>query len=86
MSSDRTAITVDEYWPEDAEESEAGIVANWFVREGAHVDEGDTLCEVQVEKVSADIVAPVEGELVEIILEEDAEFDRGDTLAWIVPE
>lgn len=86
MSSDRVAITVDEYWPADADESEAGVVTNWFVREGAHIDEGDTLCEIQVEKVSADVVAPAGGELVEIVLEEDAEFDRGDTLAWIEPE
>ncbi|WP_254533753.1 lipoyl domain-containing protein [Natrinema gelatinilyticum] len=86
MSSDRVAITVEEYWPEDVDESEAGVVTNWFVREGAHVDEGDTLCEIQVEKVSTDVVAPVGGELVEIVLEEDAEFERGDTLAVIEPE
>lgn len=86
MSPGRVALTVDEYWPADADESEAGIVINWFVREGAHVDEGDTLCEIQVEKVSTDVVAPVGGELDEIALEEDAEFNRGDTLAWIETE
>lgn len=85
MSADRVALTVDEYWPDDADESEAGVVTNWFAQEGASVDEGETLCEIQVEKVSADVVAPVEGTLVEIALAEDAEFGRGDTLAWIEP-
>ncbi|WP_254841061.1 lipoyl domain-containing protein [Natronomonas marina] len=85
MSAERVAVTVDEYWPADADESESGVVTNWFVREGASVAEGDTLCEIQVEKVSADVVAPVGGTLAEVALGEDAEFDRGDTLAWIEP-
>lgn len=61
------------------------MVINWFVREGATVDEGDTICEIQVEKVSVDVLAPASGELVEIVLEEDAAFGRGDTLAWVQP-
>lgn len=84
MSSDRVAVTVDEFWPEDTDEDE-GVVVAWFVREGATVAEGDELCEIQVEKVSADVLAPVDGELVEVVLGEDDEFARGDTLAWIDP-
>jgi pyruvate/2-oxoglutarate dehydrogenase complex dihydrolipoamide acyltransferase (E2) component len=82
MSGERVAVDVDAVWPEDTEEDE-GVVVNWFVREGATVEEGDTLCEIQVEKVSVDVLAPVSGELVEIVLGEDAEFGRGDTLARI---
>ncbi|MFT4883992.1 MAG: pyruvate/2-oxoglutarate dehydrogenase complex dihydrolipoamide acyltransferase (E2) component [Natronomonas sp.] len=84
MSGDRVAVGTEELWPDDADEDE-GYVANWFVREGATVDEGDTLCEVQVEKVSIDATAPVAGTLVEVVLEEDAEFERGATLAYIEP-
>ena len=84
MSGERVAVDVDAVWPEDTEEDE-GVVVNWFVREGATVEEGDTLCEIQVEKVSVDVLAPAGGELVEIVLGEDAEFARGDTLAWIQP-
>ena len=85
MSGERIAVDVDAFWPEDTDEDE-GVVIDWFVREGATVSEGTVLCEIQVEKVGVDVLAPVSGELVEIALSEDAEFGRGDTLAWIVPE
>jgi pyruvate/2-oxoglutarate dehydrogenase complex dihydrolipoamide acyltransferase (E2) component len=84
MSDDRVAVGTEELWPDDADEDE-GYVANWFVREGATVDEGDTLCEIQIEKVSIDVTAPVAGQLAEIVLGEDAEFERGATLAYIEP-
>lgn len=84
MSGDRVAIETEDLWPEDADEEE-GFVANWFVREGATVEAGDVLCEIQVEKVSVDVLAPVDGELVEVVLGEDAEFRRGETLAYIRP-
>lgn len=80
--SERIAIEVDDYWPEDTEEEE-GVVVDWFTREGRTVAEGDVLCEIQVEKVSADVLAPVDGEVAEIVVGEDEEFARGDTLAWI---
>jgi pyruvate/2-oxoglutarate dehydrogenase complex dihydrolipoamide acyltransferase (E2) component len=84
MSGDRVSVGTEELWPDDADEDE-GYVANWFVREGATVDEGDTLCEIQIEKVSIDATAPVAGTLAEIVLGEDAEFERGATLAYIEP-
>lgn len=84
MTGDRVEIAVDDYWPDDTE-SDEGVVVNWFVREGAAVDEGEPLCELQVEKVSFDVEAPVAGELEEIRFGEDEEFSRGDTLAWITP-
>lgn len=71
-------------WPEDAD-SDEGVVINWFVREGATVDESDNLCEVQIDKVSIDVFAPVDGTLTEIVCGEDDEFTRDDTLAWIHP-
>jgi pyruvate/2-oxoglutarate dehydrogenase complex dihydrolipoamide acyltransferase (E2) component len=81
--SDRVAVTVAE-WPDDAD-SDEGVVVNWFVREGRSVDEGESLCEVQVEKVSLDVLAPVGGTLAEIVCGEDDEFTQGDTLAWMEP-
>ncbi|QLD86774.1 biotin attachment protein [Natronomonas halophila] len=84
MSGNRVAVGTEELWPDDADEDE-GYVANWFVREGATVDEGDTLCEIQIEKVSIDVTSPVAGQLVEIVLGEDAEFERGATVAYIDP-
>lgn len=81
--SDRVAVTLAE-WPDDAD-SDEGVVVNWFVHEGASLDDGETLCEVQVEKVSIDVLAPTSGTLTEIVCGEDDEFERGDTLAWLAP-
>lgn len=80
---DRVSVTVDE-WPDDAD-SDEGVVVNWFVREGRGVEEGESLCEVQVEKVSLDVFAPTDGTLTEVVCGEDDEFARGDTLAWMEP-
>jgi len=85
MSDDRVPVVADGAWTEDVEE-ETGVVVNWFAREGRRVDAGESLCEVQVEKVSVDITAPVAGELVDIVRDENDEFTIGDTLAWIEPE
>lgn len=81
--TDRVAVTLAE-WPDDVD-SEEGVVVNWFTRAGATVEEGESLCEVQVEKVSVDVYAPADGTLVEIAREEDDEFEMGDTLAWVAP-
>ncbi|MFB6252366.1 MAG: lipoyl domain-containing protein [Halobellus sp.] len=82
--TDRVAVTLAE-WPDDAD-SDEGVVVNWFAREGAAVDAETSLCEVQVEKVSVDVLAPVAGTLEEVVVDEDGEFARGDTLAWMVSD
>ena len=82
---DRVAVDSGDVWPEDTDEDEA-VVVNWFLGEGSRVEEGDELCEFQVEKVGVDVPAPATGTLAEIVLEEDAEFERGAVLAWIAPE
>jgi pyruvate/2-oxoglutarate dehydrogenase complex dihydrolipoamide acyltransferase (E2) component len=81
--TDRVAVTLSD-WPDDAD-SDEGVVVNWFTREGASVEESEELCEVQVEKVSVDVLSPAAGTLEEVVCEEDDEFERGDTLAWIQP-
>ena len=86
MSGDgRVAVGVDAVWP-DAAEADEGVVSNWFVREGRHVEAGETLCEIQIEKVSIDVPAPATGTLDEVVLAKDAAFERDDTLAWIAPD
>ena len=79
---DRLEVTAEDVWPADAE-SDEGVVVNWFKREGATVDEGESLCELQVEKVSFDIHAPVAGTLDEVVMDEDDEFERTDVIAYI---
>jgi len=85
MSSERVAVDAADVWPDDAEEDE-GVVLNWFVSEGSRVTAGEEICEYQVEKVSIDVPAPVDGTLDEIVLAEDAVLERDDTLGWIRPD
>ena len=82
MSGERTAVDSSAVWPDDVDADE-GYVVNWFAREGSRVDAGEAVCEFQVEKVSVDVPAPVAGELDEIVVAEDDEFRRGDTLGWV---
>ncbi|MFC6951678.1 lipoyl domain-containing protein [Halorubellus litoreus] len=84
-AGERVAVTLASVWPEDADDIDEGVVANWFVREGATVDAGDTLCEIQIEKVSIDVPAPVAGVVDEVVLGENDEFTRDDTLAYVRP-
>jgi len=83
--TDRVAVDTGGLWPEEVTD-DAGLVINWFTGEGAHVDEGQRLCEVQVEKVDVDVHSPVDGVLDEIVFGEDEEFQRGDTLAYVTPD
>ena len=84
--SDRTDVDATVVWPEDADDVDEGMVATWFVREGARVEEGQTCCEIQVEKVSVDVPAPAPGTLSEIVVGENEEFTRDDVIGRIDPE
>ncbi|MGA9402862.1 lipoyl domain-containing protein [Haladaptatus sp.] len=85
--SDGDLVPVDSaaVWPEDAMDVEEAVVSNWFVSEGSRIEEGDTIAEIQIEKVSVDVPAPATGELMERLVDENEEFERGDALARIQP-
>ena len=77
------AIDSDAVWPEDAADVEEAVVANWFVREGARVEAGETVCEIQIEKVSIDVPAPATGTLESVEVRDNGEFRRGDALGYV---
>ncbi|ELZ94032.1 dihydrolipoamide succinyltransferase [Haloferax mucosum ATCC BAA-1512] len=81
--TDAVEIDSEAVWPADADDVDEAYLANWFVREGAAVDAGETLCEIQVEKVSIDVPAPVAGTVTEIAVAEGSDFDRGAVLGQI---
>jgi pyruvate/2-oxoglutarate dehydrogenase complex dihydrolipoamide acyltransferase (E2) component len=80
--TERVAIEAAEFWLEDAEDDEA-VVLEWFVSTGGTVEEGDPVCEIQVEKANVDVLAPVSGTVADIAYERDEEFDRNETLAYV---
>jgi pyruvate/2-oxoglutarate dehydrogenase complex dihydrolipoamide acyltransferase (E2) component len=59
-----------------------GVLATWFVREGDAVEADQVLAEVQVDKVSADVPAPVTG-VVHRLVEEEAVVRQGAPIARI---
>ena len=59
-----------------------GVLATWFVSDGEEVAEGQLLAEVQVDKVSAEVPAPVAG-VVRLVVAEDDAVRQGDVIAQI---
>ncbi|HET7325621.1 MAG TPA: biotin/lipoyl-containing protein [Halococcus sp.] len=85
MSDATVAVDSVAVWPADSADVEEAIVSNWFVREGTAVTEDEPIAEIQIEKVSIDVLAPATGEIAERLVEEQDEFRRGDVLARILP-
>ncbi|MEZ5118265.1 MAG: lipoyl domain-containing protein [Candidatus Nanopelagicales bacterium] len=64
------------------EPGSTGVVATWFSRDGEAVAAGQVIAELQVDKVSYDVEAPVAGVLRTLVAEE-AEVVQGDPIARI---
>jgi pyruvate/2-oxoglutarate dehydrogenase complex dihydrolipoamide acyltransferase (E2) component len=59
-----------------------GVLATWFVTEGSAVAADQLLAEVQVDKVSAEVLAPSAG-VVHLLVEEEAAVTQGTPVARI---
>jgi pyruvate/2-oxoglutarate dehydrogenase complex dihydrolipoamide acyltransferase (E2) component len=59
-----------------------GVLATWFVSEGSTVARDQLIAEVQVDKVSADVVAP-SGGVVHLLVDEDSAVRQGTPIARI---
>ncbi len=59
-----------------------GVLATWFVSDGATVTADQLLAEVQVDKVSAEVPAPVGG-VVHLLVAEEATVTQGSPIARI---
>jgi pyruvate/2-oxoglutarate dehydrogenase complex dihydrolipoamide acyltransferase (E2) component len=64
--------------------TEEGVVVAWFKREGAAVQEGEPLLEVQVAKTSYEVPAPVSGRLHRIVAPRDTIVKEGQLLALLL--
>lgn len=49
-----------------------GVLATWFVSNGQMVEKDELIAEVQVDKVSAEVAAPVSGVVTLLVNEQDA--------------
>jgi pyruvate/2-oxoglutarate dehydrogenase complex dihydrolipoamide acyltransferase (E2) component len=59
-----------------------GIVGTWFVRDGQAVKAGQVIAEVQVEKVSQDVEAEVDG-VIRLLVAEEEPVRQGAVIATI---
>jgi pyruvate/2-oxoglutarate dehydrogenase complex dihydrolipoamide acyltransferase (E2) component len=59
-----------------------GVVATWFVDDGASVAEGQLIAEVAVDKVDVEVLAPQAG-TVRVVVEEGAAARQGAVIATI---
>jgi dihydrolipoamide dehydrogenase len=67
-----------------SDRTEEGVVVAWFKREGAEVKQGEVLLEVQMEKVSYEVEAPVAGRLYKILAPKDTVIKVRQVLAIIL--
>ena len=72
--------------PDIGEGIHEGEILKWFIAEGDHIEEDDPLCEVQNDKAVVEIPSPVEGEVLEIHVEEGEVAVVGDPLIKIDAE
>ena len=59
-----------------------GLLVSWYVDEGATVTADQVVAEVQVDKVSAEVVAPAPGVLHRLV-DEEATVHQGDPIGRI---
>ncbi len=74
-----TVVTV----PHLAESLVSATIGKWLKRPGDYVMEYDLLCELMTNKVNVEMPSPVEGELVDILVEEGQEADVGAPICII---
>ena len=65
-------------FPESIQE---GTVAKWHKRPGEPASRDEVLVDIETDKVVIEVVAPMDGSLVEIIKEEQEVVHTGDLLA-----
>jgi pyruvate/2-oxoglutarate dehydrogenase complex dihydrolipoamide acyltransferase (E2) component len=62
---------------------ETGRVASWLKQVGDSVRKGEAVAEIETEKATVDLEAPVDGTLAEIVVPDGTEVAVGATLAWL---
>ena len=67
--------------PTLSDEAEEGMLVTWFVVPGARVRADQLIAEVQVEKVSAEVYAPADGHLTEVLVQPGEVVRQGAPIA-----
>ncbi|MDP3142855.1 MAG: biotin/lipoyl-containing protein [Candidatus Omnitrophota bacterium] len=71
------------YLPELGEGIEKATVSYWYFQEGQEVKESEDLVELTTDKATFNVPAPVNGVVVEILVQEGDSVNLGEPLAVI---
>jgi len=63
-----------------------GVVGTWHKQPGERIEAGETLVEIQTDKVDAEVPAPVGGRVLEVLIPEGETVSVGTVIARIQPE
>ena len=63
-----------------------GTITRWLKAVGERVEEGEVVCEVETEKVNAEVEAPTSGRLAEILVSPGTTVGVGTPIARIQEE
>ncbi len=69
--------------PQAGQDLETGLVKHWLKAEGDSVAKGEPIVQVETEKISLDVEAPVAGVLLRILVPDETEAAILSTLAVI---
>ena len=75
-----TEVTI----PAMGESISSGILAAWHVKDGEHVQEGQSIFELETDKITSEATAEVAG-IINILVEADEEVEIGQVVARIEP-
>ena len=69
--------------PQAGQDLETGLVKRWLKAEGDRVAKGEPIVQIETEKISLDVEAPVAGVLLRILVPDETEAAILSTLAVI---
>ena len=75
--------TTDVIMPQLGFDMQEGTIQHWIKQEGDHVERGDTLAEIETEKVTLQVESYATGTLAKIIRQEGETVPVGDKIAEI---
>jgi len=63
-----------------------GTIVDWYKEEGDHVEADEPVCQVETQKLTNDVVAPVSGTITKIIAQVDETVPCQQAIAEIDPD
>lgn len=69
--------------PKLGSEMKTGLILEWHVKVGDHVEEDQELCEIKTEKMNAQVESLYDGVITEIIGKVGETYNVGDVIGYI---